>query len=203
MPQVATATTNRLLALVRRLGVVRPRDLAGRGVPRTTLAKLVAEGVLERRSRGVYVLADADVTEHHDLAQVCKRVPHGVVCLLSALRFHRMTTQAPHEVWLGIDRKARLPKLDHPPLRVVRFSGAGLTAGVEEHTVEGVRVRVTGPARTVADCFAYRNTVGLEVALEALRDCLRQRRATVDELHRAAQTRRMANVMRPYLEALV
>jgi len=203
MPQVATATTNRLLALVRRLGVVRPRDLAGRGVPRTTLGKLVAEGVLERRSRGVYVLADADVTEHHDLAQVCKRVPHGVVCLLSALRFHRLTTQAPHEVWLGIDRKARLPKLDHPPLRVVRFSGAGLTAGVEEHTVEGVRVRVTGPARTVADCFAYRNTVGLEVALEALRDCLRQRRATVDELHRAAQTRRMANVMRPYLEALV
>jgi len=203
MPQVATATTKRLLALVRRLGVVRPRDLAGRGVPRTTLAKLVAEGVLDRPSRGVYVLADADVTEHHDLAQVCKRVPHGVVCLLSALRFHRLTTQAPHEVWFGIDRKARLPKLDHPPLRIVRFSGAGLTTGVEEHAVEGVRVRVTGPARTVADCFAYRNTVGLEVALEALRDCLRQRRATVDELHRAAQTRRMANVMRPYLEALV
>ena len=203
MPEVATATTKRLLALVRRLGVVRPRDLAGRGVPRTTLAKLVAEGVLDRPSRGVYVLAGADVTEHHDLAQVCKRVPHGVVCLLSALRFHRLTTQAPHEVWFGIDRKARLPKLDHPPLRVVRFSGAGLTAGVEEHTVEGVRVRVTSPARTVTDCFAYRNTVGLEVALEALRDCLRQRRVTVDEIHRAAQTRRMANVMRPYLEALV
>lgn len=203
MPRVDTATTNRLLALVHRLGVVRPRDLAGRGVPRTTLAKLVAEGVLDRPSRGVYVLADADVTEHHDLAQVCKRVPHGIVCLLSALRFHRLTTQAPHEVWFGIGRKARRPKLDHPPLRIVRFSGAGLTAGVEEHTVEGVRVRVTGPARTVADCFAYRNTVGLEVALEALRDCLRQRRATVDELHRAAQTRRMANVMRPYLEAMV
>jgi predicted transcriptional regulator of viral defense system len=203
MPEMATATTNRLLALVRRLGVARPRDLAGRGVPRTVLAKLVAEGVLDRPSRGVYVLADADVTEHHDLAQVCKRVPHGVVCLLSALRFHRLTTQAPHEVWFGIDRKARLPKLDHPPLRIVRFSGAGLTAGIEEHTVEGVRGRVTGPARTVADCFAYRNTVGLEVALEALRDCLRRRRATVDELHRAAQTRRMANVMRPYLEALV
>jgi predicted transcriptional regulator of viral defense system len=203
MSRADTATTNRLLALVRRLGVVRPRDLAGRGVPRTTLAKLVAEGVLDRPSRGVYVLADADVTEHHDLAQVCKRVPHGVVCLLSALRFHRLTTQAPHEVWFGIDRKARLPKLDHPPLRIVRFSGAGLAAGVEEHTVEGVRVRVTSPARTVADCFAYRNTVGLEVALEALRDCLRQRQATVDELHRAAQSRRMANVMRPYLEAMV
>ena len=197
------ATTDRLLALVRRLGVVRPRDLAGQNVPRTTLAKLVADGVLDRPSRGVYVLADADVTEHHDLAQACKRVPNGIVCLLSALRFHRMTTQAPHEVWLGIDRKARLPKLDHPPLRIVRFSGAGLTAGVDEHAVESVRVRVTNPARTVVDCFAYRSTVGLDVALEALRECLRERRATVDDLHRAAQARRMANVMRPYLEALV
>lgn len=197
------ATTDRLLALVRRLGVVRPRDLAGQDVPRTALAKLVADGVLDRPSRGVYVLADAEVTEHHDLAQVGKRVPNGIVCLLSALRFHRLTTQAPHEVWLGIDRKARLPKIDHPPVRVVRFAGAGLTAGVENHTVEGVRVRVTSPARTVADCFAYRATVGLDVALEALRECLRERRATVDELYRAAQGRRMANVMRPYLEALV
>jgi predicted transcriptional regulator of viral defense system len=196
-------TSDRLLALVRRLGVVRPRDLAGQDVPRTALAKLVADGVLDRPSRGVYVLADADVTEHHDLAQVGKRVPNGIVCLLSALRFHRMTTQAPHEVWLGIDRKARLPRLDHPPLRIVRFSGAGLTAGVDEHPVEGVRVRVTNPARTVVDCFAYRSTVGLDVALEALRECLRERRATVDDLHRAAQARRMANVMRPYLEALV
>jgi predicted transcriptional regulator of viral defense system len=196
------ATTDRLLALVRRLGVVRPRDLAGQDVPRTALAKLVADGVLDRPSRGVYVLTGGDVTEHHDLAQVCKRVPNGVVCLLSALRFHRLTTQAPHEVWLGIDRKARLPKIDHPPVRVVRFSGAGLTAGVEDHAVEGVPVRVTSPARTVVDCFAYRTTVGLDVALEALRECLRERRASVDELHRAAQARRMASVMRPYLEAL-
>lgn len=197
----ATAA-DRLLALVRRLGVLRTRDLVGQNVPRTALARLVAEGVLDRPSRGVYVLAAADVTEHHALAQACKRVPHGVVCLLSALRFYRLTTQAPHEVWLGVDRKARLPKLDNPPLRVVRFSGSGLTAGVEEHTVERVRVRVTSPARTVADCFAYRTTVGLDVALEALRDSLRERRATVDELYRAAQARRMANVMRPYLEAL-
>jgi predicted transcriptional regulator of viral defense system len=202
MDSKTTTTTERLLALARRLGVVRPRDLAGQYIPRTALARLVADGVLDRPARGVYVLADADVTEHHDLAQACKRVPRGVVCLLSALRFHRLTTQAPHEVWLGIDRKARLPRLDHPPLRIVRFSGAGLTAGVEEHTVEGVRVRVTSPARTVADCFAYRTTVGLDVALEALRECLRERRATVDDLYRAAQARRMANVMRPYLEAL-
>ncbi len=202
MDAAPAATTDRLIALARDLGVVRPRDLAGRGIPRTALARLLAAGVLARPSRGVYVLADADVTEHYDLAQACKRVPHGVVCLLSALRFHRLTTQAPHEVWIGVDRKARRPKLVHPPLRVVRFSGAGLTAGVEEHTVERVRVRVTSPARTVADCFAYRATVGLDVALEALRDCLRQRRATMDDLHRMAQARRMANVMRPYLEAM-
>jgi predicted transcriptional regulator of viral defense system len=200
---VATpSTSERVRALARHLGVVRPRDLTGRGIPRTALARLVADGVLDRPARGVYVLADADVTEHHALAQACKRVPRGVVCLLSALRFHRLTTQAPHEVWLGIDRKARKPTLGYPPLRVVRFAGAGLTTGVEEHTVEGVPVRVTNPARTVADCFAYRTTVGLDVALEALRDCLRERRATADELHRAAQARRMANVMRPYLEAL-
>jgi predicted transcriptional regulator of viral defense system len=129
-------------------------------------------------------------------------VPHGVVCLLSALRFHRLTTQAPFEVWLAIDRKARRPRVKHPPLRVVRFSGPALTEGVEEHTLEGVPVRVTTPARTVVDCFAYRNKVGLDVALEALRDCRRQRKATMDELHRAARVRRMANVMRPYLESL-
>jgi predicted transcriptional regulator of viral defense system len=196
------ATTDRLLTLIRSLGVVRPRDLAGQGIPRTMLARLVAEGVLARPSRGMYVLAEADVTEHHDLVQACKRVPHGVVCLLSALRFHRLTTQAPFEVWLGIDRKARLPRVDHPPLRIVRFSGMGLTVGVEKHTVEGVRVRVTSPARTVAECFAYRATVGLDVALEALRECLRERRATTEELYRAAKARRMANVMRPYLESL-
>jgi len=113
-----------------------------------------------------------------------------------------MTTQAPFEVWLAIDRKARLPVIDHPPLRIVRFPGTAMTAGIIERTVEKVPVRVTSPARTVVDCFAYRNKIGLDVALEALRDCLRQRKATMDELHTAAVTRRMANVMRPYLESL-
>jgi predicted transcriptional regulator of viral defense system len=202
MVSKAETTADRLLAIVHRLGVVRTRDLVGQAVPRTILARLVAEGVLDRPSRGMYVLADADITENHDLAQAFKRLPHGVVCLLSALRFHRLTTQAPHEVWIGIDRKARKPTLSHPPLRIVRFSGIGLTAGVEKHDVEGVPIRVTSPSRTVADCFAYRNTVGLDVAIEALRDCLQKRRSTVDELYQAAKSRRMANVMRPYLEAL-
>lgn len=191
-----------ILNLVRRLGVLRAKDLDERGIPRTYLTRLCRAGVLDRPSRGVYVLKDADTTEHHDLAAACRRVPHGVVCLLSALQFHGLTTQAPFEVWLGIDRKARLPKVDHPPLRIVRFSGQALTAGVVSHEIEGVIVRVTDPARTVVDCFAYRNKVGLDVALEALRDCLRKRRATQDDIYRAAEVRRMKNVMRPYLEAV-
>ncbi|HEY7307845.1 MAG TPA: type IV toxin-antitoxin system AbiEi family antitoxin domain-containing protein [Gemmataceae bacterium] len=194
--------SHKLLELIRGRGVVRSRDLDRHYIPRTYLTRLHRQGVLDRPSRGVYVLADAEPTEHHGLAEACKRVPHGVVCLLSALRFHGLTTQAPFEVWLAIDRKARLPKVEHPPLHVVRFSGPALTEGVEEHTVEGVPVRVTTPARTVVDCFAYRNKVGLDVALEALRDCRRQRRATMDDLHQAAKARRMANVMRPYLESL-
>jgi predicted transcriptional regulator of viral defense system len=197
-----TAQTEQVLSLIRRRGVVRPRDLDGRGIPRMVLTRLHRDGLVERPTRGVYILADAEPTEHHDLAEACKRVPHGVVCLLSALRFHALTTQAPFEVWLAIDRKARLPRVEHPPLRVVRFPARALVEGVEEHDIEGVPVRVTTPARTVVDCFAYRNKVGLDVALEALRDYRRQKRANMDELHRAAQARRMANVMRPYLESL-
>jgi|SRR5579884_938672 len=194
--------TERLLSLIRSRGMVRPRDLDGHDIPRMTLTRLHRAGLLERPSRGVYVLASAEATEHHDLAEACKRVPRGVVCLLSALRFHGLTTQAPFEVWLAVDRKARLPRVEHPPLRVVRFPARQLVEDIEEHEIEGVPVRVTNPARTVVDCFAYRNKIGLDVALEALRDCWRRRRATMDQLHRAAQARRMANVMRPYLEAL-
>jgi predicted transcriptional regulator of viral defense system len=194
--------TERVLALTRRHGVLRPRDLTPHGIPREYLTRLHARGVLERPARGIYVLADAEASQHQSLLEACKRVPHGVVCLLSALRFHGLTTQAPFEVWLGIDAKARRPKVEYPPLRIVRFSAPALNTGVEEHIIQGVTVRVTNPARTVVDCFKYRNKVGLDVALEALRDCRQKRKATMDELHRVAQARRMANVMRPYLEAL-
>jgi predicted transcriptional regulator of viral defense system len=167
------------------------------------LTRLYQQGLLHRTSRGVYTLSDAEPTENHDLAEASKRVPHAVICLLSALRLHGLTTQAPFEVWLAIDRKARLPRVDHPPLHVVRFSGPALTEGVEQRTIEGVSVRVTTPARTVVDCFAYRNKIGLDVALEALRDCWRGKRATMNDLHAAAKARRMEKVMRPYLESLV
>lgn len=192
---------NRLINLVRKQGVLRAADLKKHSIPRVYLTRLVSNGVLERSSRGVYVLVGADITESHGLAEACRRVPHGIICLLSALQFHGLTTQFPFEVWLAIDRKARLPKVEYPPLRIVRFSGSDLTNWVVVHNIEGVHVKVTDPARTVVDCFAYRKKIGIDVALEALRDCLRKKKASPDDLYCAAKARRMSNVMRPYLEA--
>ena len=191
-----------VLELARRGGVLRPRDLDAEGIPREYLRRLLGEGRLDRTGRGLYVVAGSKPTPNHTLAEVSKRVPHGVVSLLSALQFHELTTQAPFEVWLAIGEKARLPKVDYPPLRVVRFSGRALEYGIEEHRIEGVVVRVYSPAKTVADSFKYRRKIGLDVALEALRDCWRKRRATMDQLWSAAEACRVANVMRPYLESL-
>ena len=195
-------TAERLIDLVRNQGLIRPRDLAPLGIPRVALTRAVRRGELERIGRGLYGLPGRPVSAHGALAEVARRVPKGVVCLLSALRFHGLTTQAPFEVWLAIDNKAIAPKLDYPPLRIVRFSGAALTEGVEEHVVDGVTVRVTGVAKTVADCFKYRNKIGLDVALEALRQAWREKRMTSDDLWRYAKVCRVANVMRPYMESL-
>jgi predicted transcriptional regulator of viral defense system len=192
----------RILELARQAGVLRPRDLAAEGIPREYLRRLLAEGLLDRPGRGIYVAAGQKPTPNHSLAEACKRVPHAVVCLLSALQFHELTTQAPFEVWLAIGEKARLPKVDYPPLRIVRFSGPALEDGITAHRIEGVTVNGYSPAKTVADCFKYRNKIGLDVALEALRDCWRKRRATMDQLWQAAKICRVANVMRPYLESL-
>ena len=145
---------------------------------------------------------DTEPTEHHALVQVGKRIPQGVVCLLSALRFHNMTTQAPFEIWLAVGQKSWHPRIDYPPLRVVWFSGKAFTGGIERHTLEGVPVQVYNPAKTVVDCFKYRNKIGLDVALEALRDGWQSRRATMDELWHYARICRMTTVMRPYLESL-
>ena len=193
---------DKIISLAREGGIIRPRDLDAYGIPREYLRRLCVKGVLERQARGIYSLRGAELTEHHSLVQACKRVPKGVVCLLSALSFHRLTTQAPFEIWLAIDRKSRLPKVEGVPLRLVRFSCDALTEGIEQHRIEGVDVRVYCPAKTVADCFKYRNKIGLDVALEALRECRRERRCTMDELWIYAKVCRVANVMRPYLEAL-
>jgi predicted transcriptional regulator of viral defense system len=197
-----TSKEEQVLALARKQGVIRPRDLNSRGIPREYLRRLHAKGKLERPGRGLYIAADSRPTQNHSFAEAAKRVPKGVVCLLSALRFHGVTTEAPFEVWLAISAKARLPRVDHPPIRFVRFSGAALESNIEEHTIEGIKVRVYDAAKTVADCFKYRNKIGVDVAIEALRDCRKRRKASMDELWNAARVCRVGNVMRPYLEAV-
>ena len=194
--------TEKVLDLVREVGVIRPRDLEAGGIPGSYLSRLVRNGELDRVGRGLYTLADAAPSEHRSLAEVAKRVPRGVVCLLSALRFHELTTQTPFEVWLAIGQKDRTPRPNGTRLRIVRFSGEARTSGIETHIIEGVPVRVYGPAKTVADCFKFRNKIGIDIAVEALRDCLRQRRCTTDELFEYARVCRVSRVMRPYVEAL-
>lgn len=190
------------LKVVTKHGVTRPRDLDAHGIPRKYLSRLHHQGLLARVGRGLYALPDAQPTENRTIAEVCKRIPEGVVCLLSALQFHGLTTQMPFQVWLAVDRKSWRPRELDLPIRLVRFSGKALSEGIERHVIEGVPVRVYNPAKTVVDCFKYRNKVGLEVALEALRDCRQQRKCSSDTLWTYAKICRMTNVMRPYLEAL-
>lgn len=190
-------------ALIRRKGAVRSRELVEAGIARVQLSRLVAAGELVRLARGVYsapgvVLPGAD----EGVLVVAERIPDARLCLLTALRLHDLTTQAPFEVWIAIGNKDRPPRLDWPPLRVVRFSGEALAAGLETRKVGGKQVRITNVAKTIADCFKFRNLVGLDVAIEALRDALRARAVTVDELWKYAQICRVTKLMRPYLEVL-
>ena len=191
-----------ILALVKQRPLLRARDLVEHHLPTVVLSRLVAAGKLERVARGVYSLPGRRLSEHRSLAEVALRVPRGVVCLLSALRVHGIGTQAPFEVWLAIPQRAPVPRFDQPTARVVRMSGAALTEGIERIRVEGVEVPVFNAAKTVADCFKYRNKIGLDVALEALRDGWSQRKLTMDALWHYATVNRVANVMRPYLESV-
>lgn len=181
---------------------MRPRDLNALGLPSVALTRLVRQGLLIRVGRGLYACPDRKISEHGTLAEMAHKHPKAIICLLSALRVHGLTTQSPFEVWLAIPNKARVPKMDYPPLRIVRFSGAALTGGIEEHEINGVTVRVTNIARTVADCFKFRNKIGLDVAMEALQETWRAKRVSMDELWRYATLCRVANVMRPYMESL-
>ncbi len=184
-------------------GAVRSKDLAALGISRSHLTQMLRSGKIVRVARGLYVSTDASaVTEHHSLVEASKLVPSGVICLLSALRFHELSTQNPAQVWLATGSRWQ-PTVPGTSVRILRFSGQALSAGIERHVIEGVQVRIYNPAKTVADCFKFRNKIGLDVALEALRDCWRQRKATMDELWEYAKVCRVANVMRPYLESLV
>lgn len=194
--------SNKVLNLARKAGVIRSRDLDAIGIPRQYLRILVQRGEIRRVGYGLYAAIDAEVTAEHTVAEASKKVPKGVVCLLSALRLHGLTTQVPFEVWMAIGRKAWRPKVEYPPLRIVRFSGKALTTRIQQRKIEGVPVQVYDPAKTVADCFKYRSKIGLDVAMEALRDCWRKRLATMDDLWDAAYICRVSKVIRPYLESL-
>ncbi|MEH2380730.1 MAG: type IV toxin-antitoxin system AbiEi family antitoxin domain-containing protein [Nostoc sp.] len=191
-----------VLELAHNVGAIRAKDAEAKGIHRDYLKRLEQQGLLIRSARGIYTSTLAEITESHSLVEAVKRVPHGVICLLSALSFYELTTQAPFEIWLAIPQKARAPKEDILPLRIVYMSGKALESGIEEHEIEGVRVPVYCPAKTVVDCFKFRNKIGLDVALEALRECLRERRCTIDQIWHYAKICRMQNVMRPYLESL-
>ena len=193
----------RVLALLRERGIVRSRDLGRRGLDTKLLTRLHREGRIERRARGIYTLSDADLGELETLLEVAARGPHGVICLLTALSFHKLTTQNPAKVWLAVERNARARRSRDLPLRVVRISGTAFRAGIETHRINGVRVRVYDAAKTVVDCFKFRNKVGLDVAIEALRDYVRRRGTTTDALWRYAKIDRVRNIIRPYIEAVL
>jgi predicted transcriptional regulator of viral defense system len=199
---MSQSNADRLLALAEERGILRTKEVEAEGIPRQSLSRLVDRGKLVRIGRGLYQRHDHKVTAHHSLAVAAKRVPHGTVCLLSALRFHDLTTQNPLDVWLAIDHKAREPTVDAVSLRIVRMSGEARTEGVQEHEIEGVTVPIYEAAKTVADCFKYRSRVGLDVALEALRD-YHEQGGSIDTLWHYAEVCHVRTVIRPYMEAIV
>ena len=198
----AVTHTQTVLQLARKNGWLRACDLADAGVPRVVLTRMAASGQLERAARGLYRLPDSGSSEHEGLVTVASKVPQAVVCLLSALQFHGLTTQLPWQVWIAMPRGSHVPRLEYPPIRMVQFTGEAYTQGMETHERDGVALHVYGVAKTVADCFKHRNKIGMDVALEALKDARAQGRASFDDLWRCAKVCRVSNVMRPYMEAV-
>ena len=193
----------KILGLLKVSAFLRSCELKKHGLSRTALSRLVQKEKVVRTERGLYMKPGEIETEHFSLLEVAKKVPGGVICLLSALSFHGIGTQNPYQVWIAIDRKSAKPKVSNTGVRIVRFSEASLHHGVEKHNILGITLKVTSPAKTVADCFKYRNKIGLDVAIEALREGLRDRRFTSDDLYRAALICRIWNIIRPYAEAMV
>ncbi len=198
-----TTKKQRVLDYVKAHTVVRGEELEQKGLPRTYLHQLYKEGKLDRVARGLYSWPEGNVGEYYGLVTAAKKAPQSVVVLLSALAFHHITTQNPHRVWLAIDRKGRKPNISYPPVRFVTMSKALLQAGVQQYRIDGANVKVTTPARTIADLFKYRSKVGLDVALEALREGWKAKLFTVKELMLNADLCRVRKVMTPYIESLL
>ena len=194
--------SDQIIRLIQEKGIIRPQDVEAIGIARTYLQRLCEQGLVERVGRGLYRLADAPLDTHHTFAQVIKRCPKGVIALLSALEFHQLTTQLPFEVWLVIPAHHWKPKMDYPPTHIVHMSGDAFGYGIETHIISGVPVPIYTVAKTVADCFKFRNTIGVDVALEALKQVLREKRATIDDLWQSAKVCRVSSIIKPYLEAL-
>ena len=194
--------TQRVLGLAREKGLLRASDLDTIEAPRVSLTRLTAAGLLERIGRGLYRLPDAQVSEFESLETVATKVPQAVFCLLTALQFHELTTQLPRQIWIAMPRGSHVPRIEYPPIKMVQMTGDVYSEGIETVVRDGVKLRVYSVAKTVADCFKHRNRIGLDVALEALKDVRARRKATADDLWRYAKICRVANVMRPYLEAI-
>lgn len=200
--QRKTNWQSRIIELATKNGIVRPRDIERHGVPREYLLRLTKQGILERVGRGLYALPGSLQSESRQVAEIAKRVPQGVVCLLSALQYHNLTTQLPHETWLALASPGWRPKLDYPPVRIVWMTKIPFEFGIEEHLIDRVPVRVYGVAKTIADCFKFRNKIGIEVAIEALREVRQNRTVSMDSLWEAAKVCRVTRIMRPYMEAV-
>jgi len=198
-----TTHHQRVRILLQQQGLLRASDLDAIGIPRTVLSRLTASGQLERVGRGLYRLPDSVVTEYESLTTIAVKVPQAVFCLLTALQFHELTTQLPRQIWIAMPRGSHAPRIDYPPLKMVQMSDDAYSTGIEEHERDGVKLRVYNIAKTVADCFKHRNKIGLDVALEVLKEVRAKRSASADDLWRHAVICRVANVMRPYLEAVV
>lgn len=198
---LADSHSQRVLELARQKGLLRASDLAAIDAPRIALTRLTSAGLLDKVGRGLYRLPSHSGSEHEGLAAVATRVPQAVFCLLTALQLHELTTQLPRQIWIAMPRGSHAPRIDYPPIKMVQMTGDVYSDGIESVEYDGVGLRVYSVAKTVADCFKHRNKIGLDVALEALKEVRSKRRATADDLWRYAKLCRVANVMRPYLEA--
>jgi len=197
-----TKSTDKAIKMIRRLRIARPRDLVRAGITPTGIARMVEVGQVARIGRGLYALPDSDLGEKESILLVAARAPKVVFCLLTALRLHGLTTQNPASVWIAIAHKGRAPVMEHPPLHILRATERVFEIGVVKRVIQGIQVRVYNPAKTVADCFKFRSLIGQDVAVEALRDCWEQRKATMDELWKYAKLNRVSVLMRTYMETL-
>jgi len=197
-----TKQKEKVIKLAKKIGIIRPRDILKQGIAAEYLKRLTREGVLEKRGRGLYILKGTSLGEHYSTALVAKQVPEGVLCLLSALAFHGLTTQSPHEVWIALDNKSWQPKVDTVSLRLIRYSGKSFSHGVEKHIIGGVPLKVYCIPKTIADCFKFRNKIGLDVAIEALREGYRLKKCTIDQVWYFSKMCRVTRIIQPYMEML-